>query len=66
MGPFCTVFATSHESKFSKTKIEKIPTVFPLRKKSQIYNLRGFSCNLMEGLFQKLHVQMELNISSKK
>ena len=66
MGPFCTIFATSHESNFSKIKIEKVPTMFSFRKKGQVYNLRVFSCNLTEGLFQKLHVQMELNFGSKK
>ena len=49
MGPFCTVFATSHESNFSKIKIEKVPTMFSLRKKGQVYNLRVSSCNLTEG-----------------
>lgn len=46
MGPFCTVFATFHESNSFKVKIEKFPAVFMLRKKSQVYHLRVFSCNI--------------------
>ena len=54
MGPFCTVFATSHESNYFKIKIEKFPTVFMLRKKGQVYHLRVFFCNIKGGLVPKV------------
>ena len=63
MGAFYMVFAIFCESNYFKIKIEKVPTMFMLRKKGQIISSEGFffSVTSWVSLLQKLHIQMELN-----
>ena len=42
MGAFYMVFAIFCESNYFKIKIEKVPTMFMLRKKGQIISSEGF------------------------